>query len=255
MSKARDDPVIATYTNVGYLPTTLNWFESLRRVGLAERALVFALTRRTRKALEKHGVPCRLLGQSSLPSCGDRAVKIHDSGWREIVMRKLQIVGQLLRDGQTVLFSDADVVFLRDPLGYLAEQAEPYELSIQQDRMSKSRPNVKPDWRLCTGFFYVRPTAKTLRLFDLERNDIEDFANDQPLLNARIAKDKIHVRRLPIELFPNGRMWYRRHAELDEAYIVHFNWIRGDKLPAMERYGLRFHFDGADFLTSECDGA
>ena len=66
------------------------------------------------------------------------------------------------------------------------------------------------------------------------------------LLNSRIKKDRIRQRKLPIDLFPNGCVWYKRHEELDEAYIVHFNWVRGDKLPLMERYGLRFHRDGAN---------
>lgn len=240
-----DDALVVTLANSGYVPAAHNWFESLRRVGLAERALVFATSARAERALAARGVPCRRLSSRHLAACPDLRTDFRTAGWREIVLRKLEVVHRLLRQGRSVLFADADVVFLRDPLAYLAAATAAGGLSIQQDRHSRSRPNAKPDWRLCTGFFFVRPSAATLHLFDLRRDDVTDFDNDQPLLNRRIARDAVRHRKLPIELFPNGRVWYRSHRELVDAFVVHFNWVVGDKLRWMERYGLRLVEDEA----------
>jgi hypothetical protein len=237
------EPLIVTYTNFGFLPTTLNWYESLRRIGLADHALVFALSRRTEHALRERGIACRLLGPSVFPECPDGFLRYRAPEWRTIVMRKLEVVGQLLGEGRTVLFSDADVVFRRNPLPYLAELAEGHELVIQQDLSPNEEENTWPGWELCTGFFYVRPTARTARLFAVDRGDFDAFTNDQPLLNARIHADGVSHHALSNVLFPNGAHWYHAHESMGDSYVVHFNWVVGNKLPVMEKYGLRFHHD------------
>ena len=48
---------------------------------------------------------------------------------------------------------------------------------------------------------------------------------------------------LPLDLFPNGSTWFRRHTSvIDSAYLVHFNWdkvfFEGPKESIMQYYSM-----------------
>ena len=56
LSKVQDrGVVVATTTDSGYLPLTVNWICHLRRLGLSDKVIVFALDEKTHQDMAAHG--------------------------------------------------------------------------------------------------------------------------------------------------------------------------------------------------------
>jgi len=239
--------VIVTAANSGYSVFLNNWLGSLKRIGRFHEAVIFALDAKLFAQLRAAGV------RAADWSVGDSEAFVPHlrPGWQQIVFAKLSAVRAVLATGRNAILSDADIVFRRDPLPYLEASTGKRDLSIQAD-----------DGRMvCAGFYFIRPTRRSLRLVDTNAADIERGALvppahvpggervlcDQPLINRRLATwayprsrlwPMANFRRLPRELFPNGNAW--RQGLAADPYLVHFNCTVGmdNKIAFMREAGM-----------------
>lgn len=154
--------------------------------------------------------------------------------FRIVMLQKFEQVLARLRNGDTVLHVDADIVARRDPIPYL-ENIDA-ELIIQNDS-PRLHDMTGP---LCAGFFLARPTPKIVKLFESSVALIEEgAANDQVALNSCLENGHdVSVHSLDQLLFPNGYIWGEYRPS--EAYIVHANFVVGwkNKLKILKRTGL-----------------
>lgn len=178
-------------------------------------------------------------------------VDLHGPEWGPLMFTKLQIVHHLLRLGRSLLYSDTDVVFLRDPLSYLQEETKDYDLSIQYHGHGM----------VCAGFYYIKPTARAMHLVDVLRDDTRKLSEvpkshvkseeqvhcDNPLINRRLATraynggvsfPNARYNMLLRDPFPDRIWWKKRTPE--EAYVVHFNCLVGkdSKIKEMRKYRM-----------------
>lgn len=250
------DTVIVGSFDVSYVKCGLvpNWLGHLDRLGLRDRVVLYPLDRDAGDYARSSG--CEVVELWPDRRASDDAMKLFGKdGFAEVTMCKLEAVHHALSTGRTVLHSDPDIVFLRDPLPRLATEGA--EIVIQSD----ARPGVglsAPRWpwsrfttrsrlrsTICAGFMQARPTAATLRVFDRARPDAVDVRNDQDLLHDRIVwRREADYTVLPQHEFPNGAFhaherWFHGAKALDDAYILHVNWCEGArKIELMRELGL-----------------
>ena len=189
----------------------------------------------------------------------------------------------MLREGFSLFVTDLDVVVLRDPLRWLADDvtAPSAPLLMQSDaRDGVSQLERDPDlvtrrlglaaqgWRYANGgTFYCRAGAQSVRLFErvwatLSASRVPP--NEQDALNRELAASELPWALLPPTLFPNGFVyWYRPLPAAPPPVLVHANWINGvaEKIYHLREAGLwalppaGATAAGAERLLSYGDGA
>ncbi len=235
-SKLVDNTVIMAFANFGYMDMLLNTLETIQKTRPHHEVSVFVLDRSTQEALQDMGIESYLFQSRFHPP--EKDLNIWSQEWKSVVLNKLEILQSVLRLGHRILYTDIDIVWLKDPFPFIRDfLSEECDLLIQteQDMM-------------CSGFLYAKPCRGTIELFDASKEDIhlfptrEDSRVDQPLLDRRIKKSKnLRYCVFPPDLFPVGHEWYNNWKILQhKAYIVHFNGVSGKrkKIYKMRRYGL-----------------
>lgn len=144
----------------------------------------------------------------------------------DICYRKLEILRIELRDSESILYTDVDVVFRRDPRADLDQHLCDFDAVFQREEPGGLRQQGPHLW--CAGFYAMRPTDATKRLVRPrehgERNRWPRLT-DQGLIGTRLltAPSIARVDLLPPELYPSG--WYQLHSTLRaDRFICHYNW-------------------------------
>ncbi len=149
--------------------------------------------------------------------------------------RKIECIMHLLAQNEDVLYMDTDIVFLSNPLNEINTN---YDINIQDDACSRQ---YKYSY-LCTGFMYIKPNERTLRLLQQIIDEVtrQDYAiNDQNALDILAAKQNLfkfyNTTGLSINVldgckFPNGCRYFDhtdRYCKKADSLIVHNNHIIG----------------------------
>lgn len=154
-------------------------------------------------------------------------------GFQAVVMHKLRIVHELLAAGHTVLWTDVDIAFRRDPREDLLQRLEEYDVVFQPERNGKE----------CTGFFAVKPSEASRELFDkdaLIAMQSPKYMGDQLRVQRRIRENPSMARigYLPDDIYPDG--WRQLHTQLrEDRFITHYNYRKktDEKIDAMKKCG------------------
>jgi hypothetical protein len=243
-------PAIFTIATDGYAPFVLNLHASMQRVGLGEALQVYCLDDAVYGELHEAGL-------SVHRAVGERAPEWSDYGTRGFAttMRYKYLVAlDLMAGGRDVLYVDSDIVFLKDPLSYLARVAGDGDahLVLQYEF---------PNDAFNAGFWWARATPSVRALFDTLASalDTPDFTCDQIVLNRLLREQSVvQYKALDAELFAAGNQFLegvtiadgglhvdRSHTRfpLESAYMLHFNFLIGkrQKVAAMLRMGVAFH--------------
>ncbi len=171
-----------------------------------------------------------------------RAFSYNQMGYKLMMTHRPTVVKRLLKEfGRHIIFSDVDVVWLKNPL-----------LHIEQVFMNDD-PVVHilgqfDKGKICPGFSVYRACPEVTKLIELWQEDLSkgdpsmnqkpfnnvlDVAMSQGILvtdhDGSTSIKKITAAFLPNELFPNGKVYFEEmtDAERAEALIVHNNWIIG----------------------------
>ena len=138
---------------------------------------------------------------------------------------KLSIIYENLLNYEQVLYSDGDVVFLKNFLG---------EIKNHKDVDIIGQLDFNPDQdvkTLCAGFMLINSNKRTQDLFNpdnVPKNllDRRYYFDDQKYINQKLESVKYQF--LDIKEYPNGAYFYKHFYKLSPK-IVHFNYIVGDK--------------------------
>ena len=266
---AVNDTLLVSHTNAGNVPFALNWCRALRRAGVANYVLIAtdgdALAR---LRVEEAGHVVRWPDSGAAASSRSDAAQLRyrSRGWTRLMFAVPQMVRWVLQLGLGVLWSDTDVVALRDPwplVRSLASAAPPATLIASVDgRVPADDPHecgasysVDARWgtssgggKLCGGLFYLRAGEPALRFLDAWERLLRApgaGAKNQPHYNAAVRATGLPLRVLPCDLFPNGfryadEAW--RRAQRRAPVMVHNNWIKGHaaKLERFTRWHIWF---------------
>lgn len=243
--------VIVAFCNEGYVPYTHNLIESLRRLNLAKHLVVFALNEEAKKKL------FTVSKFNAIVHKNERKIQASftnykKSGWTSIVRTKVEIIHDILQHNIDVMYTDGDVVWLRNPVPAVqsaltngmfspfcyTKNGRNNVLAFQLDGESKHSNQCN----FCTGFFYAKSCPQTKLLFD-KKAIPESFDRDQPYINRRLKVLKLANLTVGLKptLFYSGRKWYAskrqgviKNGKLsvdkgETPFIIHFNWKVGHK--------------------------
>lgn len=172
---ANDRVVTVTFANQAYLDVLHNWLNHIEELGI-DNVMVVSLDSKTHDYLVERDVP------SVCVPCGE--------DYQQIVRLRLETLHTLNYYKFSVLQSDVDAVWLKNPLDYLANI--PTDLIFSQGTVWP--PDVHENWgfTVCCGFAMYRPTCLRSQFWNTVRSEFRnDPTSDQRAVNLAVAKEKV----------------------------------------------------------------
>ena len=237
-------------TNAGYsieyTERTTNLQHSLAVLGLASNLVLFCLQKGCQDKFASVHIDSLLFGQDE-GNFESAFLTTHTSSeFAKVCSAKLKTVYLCLRLGYNVIFTDGDVVWLKNPAESLrsAVQQKDYDAVFMCDSETEEQ-----EPRINSGFYFMKSNPKTLQLFapsrvqsiyTLQESGHEKrIIGDQNYLKSNMALDNVRYKTLPLRLFPNGHYFLHNLAETKkEAHVIHFTHLKGDEKKAtMKNHG------------------
>ena len=227
---------LITLTNDGYIEYTQNLVNSLNNVGI-NNIEIFAVGKKSYNHFTKQNIQTNLLS-SNFFSNVNKFQEWRSRNFNKLMFIKLSIIYESLLQNEKVLFTDGDIVFLKNPIKEI--DAMPIKDMIGQYDYNPSEKNKT----LCAGFMLVKNTENSLNLFnpsnvpkdllDLNPKNNDHF-DDQRYINQNLKS--IDFNYFDIDKYPNGLYYYNNFKSLDPS-IIHFNYIVGsEKKNKMQQMG------------------
>jgi hypothetical protein len=254
--------IILTAITQEFNEMCLNWFCSLRNVGLSELALVVCADKQSYEYTQQHCIPSVYL------ECNIES-NITGEEWIENE-KNFKLLGLYIifkNYNVDIILSDVDIVFLRNPIEKLLAELTndtdwlamsdkkfaPFVPSRKQGRdvyVSENKTEIIDDGDIPQtllgeengGFSYI-PCAKSPEDKIKKLAFLENFRENsswykvmprgteegclQSAINKKVKDTDLKVKRLSCFEFPNGSVWnvsYIRHKIKDLCYIVHYNF-------------------------------
>lgn len=250
-SLGEPETMVVMLCNQRYLPLLNRWLESCDRRGIQprERTVVSALDDETL-------VAARNLGLRSVPADPSRSddiaesEKYGDRGFAAVMLYKTLAVVDALTVAPRVLFQDADLIWLRDPVTDLNRRSAA-DLHFMFDGENAGHEPLFVN----SGFFLATSTDVTRAVFDtLLHNSAYVLAHrsQQAPLNQILGHFLLHnvldLAILPESLYLNGHLFNMKSGLAPAArewardgVVVHYSWTGTlpEKLDKLERFGLR----------------
>lgn len=179
-------------------------------------------------------------------------------GYLRLLMLRTDILTTLVENNIELLLFEFDFLWLKNPLPLFQSYTGKYDMLFTATyRHTETRP------ALCGGFFYMFPTSTTSKILKqlnkmmkkLEKEiktwrpeqTVSEGKNDQVYLTALYTKKFAGLKGivLPYEDFPDGKWYQLKEAKSWKPYIIHNNWIIGNKkkLQRAKTYGFWFLSD------------
>ena len=252
--------VMPLFSNAGFVPYLRNLLCSLQRLNV-DTWFVIALDNTT----------CSLLG-AAVGRCvhpyrggsgrGSAVQSYGSLGFYWIAMQRPLWLYWLLGRGYSVINCDLDIVWLHDPRPHLSQ---PGHASADMIFQPDTGHGVNG------GFYVARSTPRVLRLFEAWLADLATKAaarkgfEEQHSLNRALRINGTRLRLIKRVLderrFPNGKLWWTwSSGSKADAFIVHCNWVKGNKKGRLRRDNLWFLDEhdthckaGFDPFEASCD--
>lgn len=249
--------VLITSTTIEFIDMLLNWYESLKHVGLNNLAFAVALDKQSYDILQSKGIPSALIDSQISNNTA--------SQWIENAKRfKPKAVLYIYENYPVNLIHlDTDMIFFKNFIPRLEEEAAGYDMVMASDRrfdpytyerkkdkiitVDHGKKNVS-DWGLAEqakfgkkngAVMYLPGSTKNNVLRYLKKNTSEEMYNRFPRgvqegSLQTISNDKtlleetgININVLSVYEFPNGSLWkipYLKEHIKDTCYLVHYNF-------------------------------
>ncbi|MEI6563412.1 MAG: putative nucleotide-diphospho-sugar transferase [bacterium] len=150
-----------------------------------------------------------------------------EADWSRAVEFKSQIIIQTIKDnlGDCFIYSDVDVEFFSSTKGAILQALRERDIACLMD---------DPEGLYCTGFFAIRATRQTLRLWEDVYRAVQSERRDQLAFNRIIlGMDGVRHGLLPTRFF-GPATFKRKRWEMGERlyiplspYLFHANWTIG----------------------------
>ncbi len=230
LTRADEDKVILlSMVDSGYVDMTVNFYQTSIKPLKIKNVLFVSLTHSACTELDKYRIPCF---HYMLPDNSSIQYDKAPSGYMTpAFLQKMAIRTMFLLDalkwGFSILQTDVDVTFFKDPFSYFT--CLECDMEVLEDGMKGL---------LNAGFLFMRHTPATIatytNILDKLKNDPK--AEDQAVLNnvvKRKMKGKIKYHLLDAEKFLSGKDYFespRRYfadtaTHCYECVVVHNNWI------------------------------
>jgi hypothetical protein len=166
------EPLIVTFADARYLPLLAIWLDKLQRLDL-------------------HRIRIYGLDPPTLDWCRERGIDVAPVEWRgglgELWVKRIAVFRELLATGQEFIHSDADAIWLRNPLQEGSARDRGEDLLFSQGTIWP--PDVHERWGfvLCCGWFWARPTPVVGAFFKALESEVQKTGDDQICVNRLLA--------------------------------------------------------------------
>ncbi|KAL3613794.1 hypothetical protein CASFOL_041868 [Castilleja foliolosa] len=162
--RVKDNVVVVTFGNFAFMDFILTWVKHLSDMGV-DNLLVGAMDTKLLEALYWKGVPVFDMGSHmSTIDVGWGSPTFHKMGREKVIL-----IDSILPFGFELLMCDTDMVWLKNPLPYLARFPEA-DVLTSTDQVSPTVVDDRlDDWKQAgaafnIGIFHWRPTASSMKL-------------------------------------------------------------------------------------------
>ncbi len=213
--------------------------------------MCFALDEAAAQKTRELGVKCYFLDPSRYTK-GGHANTFGDGNFTKTVIYKNAIIYDMLQLGVNVLFQGVDLVWFKDPLPYLLEHSNSFDILAMHDGIN---PLHRP-YFANSGFMYIEGGEVGLAVFETAlRNSsmIMGARSHQKPLNRIFQHFAVHnvlrLRILPEALFANGHLFNLvrgvRPAAGDwqnNAIVLHYSWTgtAAEKIMKLDKFGINY---------------
>lgn len=189
--KAKKDPLIIVFANYNYLIVLENWLAAIKRLNI-ENYLIISLDNKLHLELQERRINSRL-----------RPCEL-DLG--KLWIHRVDIILELLEEGYDVIHSDADAVWIKDPLPFLKEL--PHDMIFSQGTIWP--PDIHEKWGfvLCCGFFLLRSNRNTRQFVKTLSDRVRKDRDDQVSCN-RLLQENGLIWDMPNETY---QLSFRNHS-------------------------------------------
>lgn len=186
-SKDKDKPFLFTVISEEYARLGLAWAIKVKKVTGVQPHFICS-DQESSKLLEAKGFACTTYPfvEHAFLKEGRKYGEIHFPSQKAVftVSLKLAVASEYLKAGYTVLYSDVDAIWLKNPLVDLASTDA--DFLFQPGSFPET---TKELWgfSVCTGFFLMRPSPQTVEFADSVHANFD--GDDQRTLNAVLMKN------------------------------------------------------------------
>jgi hypothetical protein len=231
-----NNTLVITSCNCGYQDFAQNWLRSVAALanidGDASSILIIAEDKQAFYDLEQV-IPGRVVLPPFHVNLVSRALSYENTLFHKFVASRPIYITELLTQGVTVLWTDVDMVWNRNPIPML--QKLQYNYVAVSDMNPKNERELIDN--LCTGFMFLRPGDEILLKMLLSWRDriLRTGESDQVVFNELMQSYKHQLNfaiLLPMHQFPPGYLyfgdptWHERNR-IVAPYFIHNNWIVG----------------------------
>lgn len=229
-----------TLTNTGYIDYTQNCLKTLEKIKCDYPLQCYCIGKEGFEKLTKKGYNCHLIDEEE----NSNFQHFRHENWSNITFNKFKIIYENLLKYEYVCITDGDITYEnKDFMKYLIENIGDNDLLIQSESLTDEE-----DYLLCSGFMFIKSSEKTIDVFNpqltQQYKDTKEW-DDQIYINE--IKDKLKYKKLPLELFPNGRYYFKHYSTI-KPYLIHFNWLVGHEKKDKMKYYQKWIIDRTELL-------
>ena len=212
-----NDVAFITLTNSGYIDYTLNCLKSLDRINTKLNLQCYCIGNKGYNVLLNEGYTCHLIDDD----INSNMQTFKNGNWSNITYYKFKIIYENLLKYSFVCITDGDIVYENNGfMDFLLENIGDDDLLIQSEGLELDD--------LCSGFMFIKSNETTKSLFNPD--NVEEYKDkigwdDQIYVNN--IKYKLKYKKLPLSLFPTGKHYYTYSNNINNPYLIHFNWVIG----------------------------
>ena len=214
-----------TMTNSGCVDICKNMLKSAELVGLnLEDFIILCLDVKAYEDM-KHYPNTMLTHEQEHTEYQDWSFDAN-SNFRKIVKLKWKLIYEEYTNNKNLCWVDTDIVFKQNPLPFIENNDK---VLFQCDR---------PGSLICSGFMVFTKSEECCKMIEeCGKNEEED---DQILINNIALKYSASCALLPMDIFPNGHIYYKAGIDKSKVVIVHNNHMVGitTKINAFKNEGL-----------------
>lgn len=174
---ASDNLVTILFANDAYTEIAFNWVASATRVD-ASNYWFIALDEQIHAKLKAKNIPNVL-------------VELEAGDLSKLWILRIQIFKILVMRGVDFVHTDADAVWLKNPIELYGEELQRFDLIASQGTIWP--PTVHNEWGfvLCCGYFMLKATPNSMKFLDDLEKDVALTGDDQVSLNQVLLSRKV----------------------------------------------------------------
>tara|TARA_B100000519_G_scaffold203369_1_gene225971 strand:+ start:15853 stop:16611 length:759 start_codon:yes stop_codon:yes gene_type:complete len=163
---------IVTFCDKTYVPVLKNWFLALKKLELEKHALIITLDEETKKSIDY----CDTL---------HRPISVEERNFGSLWQHRLEVLDELLQSHTEIIHSDADAVWLRNPLPMFTSLDS--NIIFTQGTVWPHDVHALYGIVLCCGLFYLNNSEQAKQFVKQIRARVVTDNDDQISVNREVA--------------------------------------------------------------------